>query len=155
MLVSGILQVLIVFFPFIIFDIITIIIPEQPWFIFMKLISLFLMFMCYLSWVVITILMAVEWGKSFRECGPHLYNYGIFVIVMFTFSVVLGYMMKDPDEPGDAEKKNFLSSASPSWNRMSPEEQAEYIERQRKKKEEEEEREMRRRRREEMGAYYS
>ena len=104
------------------------------------------MFMCYLSWVVITILMAVEWGKSFRECGPHLYNYGIFVIVMFTFSVVLGYMMSDPDEPGDAEdkkleKKNFLSSASPSWNRMSPEEQAEYIERQRKKKEEEEERE--------------
>ena len=144
MLVSGILQVLIVFFPFIIFDIITIIIPEQPWFIFMKLISLFLMFMCYLSWVVITILMAVEWGKSFRECGPHLYNYGIFVIVMFTFSVVLGYMMQDPDEPGDAEKKknlkkrDFLSSASPSWNRMSPEEQAEYIERQRKKKEEEE-----------------
>jgi hypothetical protein len=138
MLVSGILQFLIVFPSFIIFDIITIIIPEQPWFIFMKLISLFLMFMCYLSWVVITILMAVEWGKSFRECGPHLYNYGIFVIVMFSLSGVLGYMMKDPDEPGYAEKKNFLSSASPSWNRMSPEEQAEYIERQRKKKEEEE-----------------
>ena len=112
MLVSGILQVLIVFFPFIIFDIITIIIPEQPWFIFMKLISLFLMFMCYLSWVVITILMAVEWGKSFRECGPHLYNYGIFVIVMFTFSVVLGYMMKDPDEPGDAEKKKNLKKTN-------------------------------------------
>jgi hypothetical protein len=77
------------------------------------------MFMCVLSWIVITILMAVEWGKSFRECGPHLYNYGIFVIVMFILCFF--GVCRLPDEPGERRK------------RMTPEQEAKIIEWHRKR----------------------
>jgi hypothetical protein len=32
---------------------------------------------------VMNIMTIVEWDKSDKECGPSLYNYGIFIIVIF------------------------------------------------------------------------
>ena len=45
----------------------------------------------FFSWIVITILMEVERGKSDTECGTQLYNFGIFIIVLtiLYFCVVL------------------------------------------------------------------
>ena len=31
--------------------------------------------------IVMNILVIVEWDKSDKECGPSLYNYGVFIVV--------------------------------------------------------------------------
>ena len=31
--------------------------------------------------IVMNILVIVEWDKSYKECGPSLYNYGVFIVV--------------------------------------------------------------------------
>ena len=37
--------------------------------------------------MVMNILVIAEWDKSDKECGPSLWNYGVFIVVMFALQL--------------------------------------------------------------------